>query len=148
MPGHTRDRLLERRNRSLRITLVEAHGAERVPRVRGALARVDVPIALDDSSRSSAAIAPRTSPCAKRSSPSSRYSPTPANRGRFDEPASTRCCSSCAAKRAGFIKLRTGKGSHLHLVNTTPRQRIVVTNHATQEAGNLGTRILREAGIK
>ncbi|MEO7193036.1 MAG: type II toxin-antitoxin system HicA family toxin [Vicinamibacterales bacterium] len=51
-------------------------------------------------------------------------------------------------KRAGFVQLRSGKGSHLHMVNAKTGQRLVVVYHATQEAGNLGRRLLREAGIK
>ena len=51
-------------------------------------------------------------------------------------------------RKAGYIELRTGKGSHMHLVNPRTGHRIVVVNHATQEAGHLGKRILKDAGIR
>ena len=50
-------------------------------------------------------------------------------------------------KAAGFVEDRTGKGSHLKLVNPTTGKEVWVTVHGTQDAGHLGNRILRDAGV-
>lgn len=53
-----------------------------------------------------------------------------------------------ALKAAGFVEQRTGKGSHRLFVHPGTKQEIWVSYHAKKEAGNLGNRILRDAGIK
>lgn len=50
-------------------------------------------------------------------------------------------------KNAGFVEKRTGKGSHLQLVNPKTGQEVWVTVHG-HDAGKLGNRILRDAGIE
>lgn len=50
-------------------------------------------------------------------------------------------------KAAGFIEIRHSKGSHLFLQHPTTGQRVMVAVHTKQEAGHLGNRILRDAGI-
>jgi predicted RNA binding protein YcfA (HicA-like mRNA interferase family) len=47
---------------------------------------------------------------------------------------------------AGFVEQRTGKGSHRIYVHPTTGKRVVVTMHG-HDAGYLGNRILRDAGI-
>jgi predicted RNA binding protein YcfA (HicA-like mRNA interferase family) len=49
-------------------------------------------------------------------------------------------------KAAGFVEHRTGKGSHRLFVHPTTGQRVWTTVKG-HDAGHLGTRILREAGI-
>jgi predicted RNA binding protein YcfA (HicA-like mRNA interferase family) len=50
-------------------------------------------------------------------------------------------------KKAGFKEERHGKGSHLKFVHPDGRE-VWVAVHTKQEAGNLGKRILREAGVE
>ena len=51
-------------------------------------------------------------------------------------------------KAAGYVEFRTGKGSHLALKHPTTGRQVWVSVHAKHEAGHLGNRILREAGVK
>jgi predicted RNA binding protein YcfA (HicA-like mRNA interferase family) len=51
-------------------------------------------------------------------------------------------------KAAGYVEVRHGKGSHLALKHPTTGRQVWVSLHAKQEAGHLGNRILREAGLK
>jgi len=50
-------------------------------------------------------------------------------------------------KKAGFVEQRTGKGSHRKFVHSTTGREVWVTMHG-HDAGQLGNRILREAGIE
>ena len=50
-------------------------------------------------------------------------------------------------KKAGFIEERTGKGAHRLFVHPTTRKEVWVTMHG-HDAGRLGNRILREAGVE
>ena len=50
-------------------------------------------------------------------------------------------------KAAGFVERRTGKGSHLLFVHPTSRKEVWVTVHG-HDAGRLGNRILRDAGVE
>lgn len=51
-------------------------------------------------------------------------------------------------KKAGFVVARTGKGSHMKMVHPVTGKVVWVTVHGTQEAGHLGNRILRDAGVE
>jgi mRNA interferase HicA len=51
-------------------------------------------------------------------------------------------------KAAGYVEMRKGKGSHLKLKHPETGREVWVALHAKQEAGNLGNRILREAGLR
>jgi predicted RNA binding protein YcfA (HicA-like mRNA interferase family) len=48
-------------------------------------------------------------------------------------------------KAAGFVEVRSGKGSHLHPITG---QEVWVAVHTKKDAGRLGNRILREAGVE
>ncbi len=50
-------------------------------------------------------------------------------------------------KAAGCVEVRTGKGSHLYRHPTTGHE-VWVAIHTKKDAGQLGNRILREAGIR
>jgi len=50
-------------------------------------------------------------------------------------------------KAAGFIEKRTGKGSHLLFIHPDNGKEIWVTVHG-HDAGRLGNRILRDAGVE
>ena len=50
-------------------------------------------------------------------------------------------------KKAGFVEKRTGKGSHRLFVHQETGKEIWVTVHG-HDAGNLGKRILRDAGVE
>ena len=50
-------------------------------------------------------------------------------------------------KAAGFVEKRTGKGSHLLFVHPENGKEIWVTMHG-HDAGRLGNRILRDAGVE
>jgi len=50
-------------------------------------------------------------------------------------------------KKAGFVEQRTGKGSHRTFVHPATGREVWVTMHG-HDAGQLGNRILREAGIE
>jgi len=48
---------------------------------------------------------------------------------------------------AGYVEARTGKGSHRKLVHRHTGQEVWVSVHTKKDAGRLGDRILREAGV-
>jgi len=48
-------------------------------------------------------------------------------------------------KAAGFVKVRAGRGSLKH---PTTRKEVWVAVHTKKDAGRLGNRILREAGVE
>ena len=50
-------------------------------------------------------------------------------------------------KAAGFVERRTGKGSHRLFVHPASGTEVWVTVHG-DDAGRLGNRILRDAGVK
>ncbi len=50
-------------------------------------------------------------------------------------------------KAAGYLEVRSGKGSHRLLQHPATGKEIWVAVHTKKDAGQLGTRILREAGI-
>jgi len=49
-------------------------------------------------------------------------------------------------KAAGFVEKRTGKGAHKLFVNPATGKEVWVTVHG-HDAGRLGIRILRDAGV-
>jgi predicted RNA binding protein YcfA (HicA-like mRNA interferase family) len=49
-------------------------------------------------------------------------------------------------KAAGFVEKRTGSGAHTLFVNPATGKEVRVTVHG-HDAGKLGSRILREAGV-
>ena len=49
-------------------------------------------------------------------------------------------------KAAGFVEVRTGKGSHRLFVHKVTGRQVWVTFHG-HDAGRLGNRILRDAGV-
>ncbi len=51
-------------------------------------------------------------------------------------------------KAAGFVHVRSGKGSHLLLRYPTTGTEVWVAVHTKKDAGRLGNRILREAGVE
>jgi predicted RNA binding protein YcfA (HicA-like mRNA interferase family) len=51
-------------------------------------------------------------------------------------------------KAAGFVEDRKGKGSHRRFVNPKTGKEVWVTVHGKQDAGQLGNRILRDAGVR
>ena len=51
-------------------------------------------------------------------------------------------------KQAGFVELRTGKGSHRLFKHPTTGKEVWVAIHTKKDAGQLGNRILREAGAE
>src|SRR6266516_2650962 len=51
-------------------------------------------------------------------------------------------------KAAGYVEIRTGKGSHRLLKHPVTSKEIWVAVHTKKDAGQLGNRILREAGIQ
>jgi predicted RNA binding protein YcfA (HicA-like mRNA interferase family) len=50
-------------------------------------------------------------------------------------------------KASGFIEARGGKGSHRKLVHPRTGREVWVSVHTKKDAGHLGNRILREAGV-
>ena len=50
-------------------------------------------------------------------------------------------------KAAGFVEVRSGKGSHRLLKHPTGKE-VWVAVHTKKDAGRLGNRILREAGVE
>jgi predicted RNA binding protein YcfA (HicA-like mRNA interferase family) len=50
-------------------------------------------------------------------------------------------------KFAGFVEVRRGKGSHRLFIRPTTKREIWIAVHTKKDAGQLGNRILREAGI-
>jgi predicted RNA binding protein YcfA (HicA-like mRNA interferase family) len=51
-------------------------------------------------------------------------------------------------KAAGFVEVRAGKGSHLLLRHPVTGKEVWIAVHTKKDAGQLGNRILREAGVK
>jgi len=51
-------------------------------------------------------------------------------------------------KAAGFIEVRSGKGSHRLLRHLSTGKEVWVALHTRKDAGRLGNRILREAGVE
>ena len=51
-------------------------------------------------------------------------------------------------KGAGFVEVRSGKGSHRLLKHPSSGREVWVAIHTKKDAGRLGSRILREAGVK
>lgn len=51
-------------------------------------------------------------------------------------------------KAAGFVEVRAGKGSHLLLRHSVTGKEVWIAVHTKKDAGQLGNRILREAGVK
>lgn len=51
-------------------------------------------------------------------------------------------------KAAGFVEVRPGKGSHRLMMHRTTRKEVWVAVHTKKDAGRLGNRILREAGVE
>lgn len=51
-------------------------------------------------------------------------------------------------KAAGFVEVRPGKGSPVLLKHPTTGKEVWVAVHTKKEAGRLGNRILREAGVE
>ena len=51
-------------------------------------------------------------------------------------------------KAAGFIAVRQGKGSHQVFMHPATKKEVWVAVHTKKNAGQLGNRILREAGIQ
>jgi predicted RNA binding protein YcfA (HicA-like mRNA interferase family) len=49
-------------------------------------------------------------------------------------------------KAAGFVEKRTGKGAHRLFVNPATGREVWVTVHG-HDAGKLGNRILKDAGV-
>ena len=50
-------------------------------------------------------------------------------------------------KTAGFVEKRTGKGSHKLLMHPGTGKEVWVTTHG-HDAGKLGNRILKDAGVQ
>jgi predicted RNA binding protein YcfA (HicA-like mRNA interferase family) len=51
-------------------------------------------------------------------------------------------------RAAGYVDFRKGKGSHRHLIQKDTKRLVTVSVHTKKDAGELGNRILREAGVK
>jgi predicted RNA binding protein YcfA (HicA-like mRNA interferase family) len=51
-------------------------------------------------------------------------------------------------KAAGFVEARAGEGSHRLLRHPTTGKEVWVAVHTKKDAGRLGSRILREAGVE
>ena len=51
-------------------------------------------------------------------------------------------------KKAGFIQARTGKGSHPLFVHPITKKEVWIALHTKKDAGRLGYRILRDAGLE
>lgn len=51
-------------------------------------------------------------------------------------------------KAAGFVEVRSGKGSHVLLKHPATGKEVWVAVHTKKDAGRLGNRILREAGVE
>lgn len=50
-------------------------------------------------------------------------------------------------KAAGYVEVRGGKGGHRLFKNGTTGKELWIAVHTKRDAGQLGNRILREAGI-
>lgn len=51
-------------------------------------------------------------------------------------------------KAAGFVEVRTDKGSHRLLKHPETGKEVWVAVHTRKDAGRLGSRILRDAGVE
>lgn len=51
-------------------------------------------------------------------------------------------------KTVGFVDVRSGKGSHLPLQHPSTGEEVWAAVHTKKDAGRLGNRVLREAGIE
>jgi predicted RNA binding protein YcfA (HicA-like mRNA interferase family) len=51
-------------------------------------------------------------------------------------------------KAAGFVEARSGKGGHLLFKHPASGKEVWVDVHTRKDAGRLGNRILREAGVE
>ena len=51
-------------------------------------------------------------------------------------------------KAAGFVEVRHGKGSHRLFIHPVTKKEVWIAMHTKKDAGQLGNRILREAGIQ
>ena len=51
-------------------------------------------------------------------------------------------------KAAGFVEVRAGKGSHMLLRHPESGKEVWIAVHTKKDSGQLGNRILREAGVK
>jgi len=51
-------------------------------------------------------------------------------------------------KAAGYVEVRSGKGSHRLFKHAPTGKEIWIAVHTRKDAGQLGNRILREAGIQ
>jgi predicted RNA binding protein YcfA (HicA-like mRNA interferase family) len=49
---------------------------------------------------------------------------------------------------AGFVEIRSSKGSHMRLKLPTTGKEVRVAVHTKKDAGRLGNRMLREAGVE
>jgi predicted RNA binding protein YcfA (HicA-like mRNA interferase family) len=49
---------------------------------------------------------------------------------------------------AGFVEVRSGKGSHRFMKHPKSGKEVWVAVHTKKDAGRLGNRILREAGVE
>ena len=50
-------------------------------------------------------------------------------------------------KAAGYVDHRTAKGSHRQLIHPQTNRIVTVAVHTKKDAGRLGNRILKEAGV-
>ncbi len=50
-------------------------------------------------------------------------------------------------KAAGYVDHRTAKGSHRQLIHPQTGRIVTVAVHTKKDAGRLGNRILKEAGV-
>lgn len=51
-------------------------------------------------------------------------------------------------KAAGFVEVRSGKRTHMLLRHPKSGKEVWVAAHTKKDAGRLGNRILREAGVE
>ena len=51
-------------------------------------------------------------------------------------------------KAAGFVEIRSGKGSHQLFRHAETGKEVWIAVHTKKDAGRLGNRILREAGVE
>lgn len=51
-------------------------------------------------------------------------------------------------KAAGFVEVRSGTGSHMLLKHPTTGKEVWGAAHTKKDAGRLGNRSLREAGVE
>ena len=51
-------------------------------------------------------------------------------------------------RAAGYVEVRSGKGSHRLFKHITTGREVWIAVHTKKDAGQLGNRILREAGIE